>query len=109
MLAKILLRIYNVYMSDKIKFSWDPVKDETNQQKHGISFSEAKTAFWDPNARVLDDPYHSIDEERFILMGFSDLFNLLIVCHCYRENETTIRIISARRANKLEAKQYGEE
>ena len=93
-------------MKGMLEFSWDWQKDEVNQEKHGVSFREAKTVFWDPDALLLDDPEHSFDEERFIIMGLSEQFNLLVVCHCYRENETSIRIISARRANKREAKYW---
>jgi uncharacterized DUF497 family protein len=92
-----------------IEFSWDFQKDEINQLKHGVSFDEAKTVFWDPDARLLDDPSHSISEDRFILLGLSEHFNLLLVCHCYRESDFNIRIISARKATKNEAMQYGKE
>lgn len=71
-----------------------------------ISFEEAKTVFYDEEALLIDDPEHSKDEERFIILGFSNMANMLVVCHCYRENETVIRIISARKATKNEAKQY---
>lgn len=91
---------------DELEFTWDKVKAQTNIKKHGVSFEEAKSAFYDESAIVIYDPDHSQQEDRFILLGMSDYSRLLIVCHCYRENDTIIRIISARKANKLEEKQY---
>lgn len=93
---------------DDIKFEWDENKNRTNQFKHKISFEEAQTVFSDPEAIVIDDPEHSEEEDRFIILGFSHAANLLIVCHCYRDADTTIRIISARKATKNEARQYQE-
>ena len=93
---------------NELEFTWDSQKAQINRQKHGISFEEAQSAFYDENARVIYDPDHSQQEDRFILLGMSDYYRLLIVCHCYRENDTIIRIISARKANKSEQKQYGE-
>ena len=89
-------------------FEWDPQKDLTNQKKHGVSFWEASTVFEDANALVISDPEHSVDEERFIILGLSLKANLLIVCHCFRASESIIRIISARKATKNESKQYNE-
>lgn len=89
-----------------IRFEWDENKDQINRIKHKISFDEAKTVFYDENALIIDDPEHSWEEERFIILGFSKRANLLVVCHCYRESESVIRIISARKATKNEAKQY---
>ena len=91
-----------------IKFEWDENKNQKNQIKHKISFEEAQTVFYDEEALVIDDPEHSEEEERFIILGFSNKTNLLVVCHCYRKSNTIIRIISARRATKTEAKQYYE-
>ena len=91
-----------------ITFEWDEQKNEKNKKKHKISFEEAKTVFYDEEALLIDDPEHSEDEERFILLGLSKKANLLVVCHCYRASETVIRIISARKATKNEAKQYEE-
>jgi hypothetical protein len=91
-----------------ISFIWDDKKAEENLKKHKISFDEAQTVFSDPNARMIFDPEHSGDENRFILLGISSGLRLLVVCHCYRENDMVIRIISARKANKNEQKQYGE-
>lgn len=89
-------------------FEWDPQKDLTNQKKHGVSFAEASTVFEDVNALVISDPEHSVNEERFIILGFSLQANLLVVCHCYRASESVIRIISARKATKNETRQYHE-
>ena len=91
-------------MSD-FTFEWDSSKNSSNQKKHKISFEEAKTVFSDDFARLIADPDHSHDEERFILLGSSIETNLLIVCHCIRD-EDTVRIISARRADKKERKIY---
>ena len=91
----------------RIQFEWDENKNRVNQRKHGISFDEAKTVFYDEEAMVIDDPEHSETEERFIILGLSSKANLLVVCHCYRVSESIIRIISARRATKTEARFYG--
>jgi uncharacterized DUF497 family protein len=88
------------------RFTWDENKALINLQKHGISFEEAKTVFYDDYARLIADPDHSQQEERFLLLGLSSQVNLLLVCHCYREMGGQLRIISARKANKLEQKQY---
>lgn len=101
---------YNIitkYMN-KIRFHWDPNKNRANVKNHKISFEEAKSVFFDENARVIPDPDHSIDEERFIILGFSNKLNLLIVVHTYKENDELIRIISARKATKSEIKYYNE-
>ena len=90
---------------DHLNFKWDPKKDASNQKKHGISFSEAKTVFTDEFARLIADPDHSEDEDRFILLGTSIQSRLLVICHCIR-NGDTIRIISARKADKQERKIY---
>ncbi len=89
-----------------IIFEWDPNKNNRNKVVHKISFEEAQTAFYDENARIISDDNHSEIEERFILLGYSFRANLLIVCHCYREPDEVIRIISARRATKTESIQY---
>ena len=88
-------------------FNWDRHKNIANIEKHGVSFKEAALTFFDPNAIILDDEAHSQYEERFLLIGFSEKYRLLTVCHCYREKETVIRIISARKATKQEANKYG--
>ena len=89
-----------------ITFEWDENKNIINKKKHHITFEEAKTVFYDEEALVIDDPEHSQEEERFIILGLSKKANLLVVCHCYRASETVIRIISARKATKTETKQY---
>ena len=86
-------------------FEWNPTKNVSNRKKHGVSFEEAKTVFSDDFARLITDPDHSQDEERFILLGSSIESNLLIVCHCIRDEEC-VRIISARKADKKERKTY---
>ncbi len=91
-----------------IKFEWDENKNRINQKKHGISFDEAKTVFYDEEALVIDDPEHSEEEERFIILGLSSRANLLVVCHCCRDSDTVIRIISARKATKTETRYYGQ-
>ena len=89
-----------------LRFDWDPRKARANQIKHGVSFDEAKTAFLDEYARIIPDPGHSDDEERFVLLGMSVGLRLLVVCHCNREPGNLIRIISARRADKSERREY---
>lgn len=87
-------------------FDWDENKNQINQKKHGISFDEAKTVFFDESAILFDDPEHSDYEERFLLLGMSETANICIICHCYRESDTVIRIISARKATKKEVNRY---
>ena len=91
---------------NKIVFEWDDLKNSKNKVKHGVSFEEAQTVFFDENAIEFDDPDHSIDEERFLLLGYSHKLRILVVCHCYRSSESTIRIISARKATKKEQRVY---
>ena len=93
----------------ELYFEWDANKNIINQKKHKISFEEAQTVFYDENALLIDDPDHSEEEERFILLGFSRRANLLVVCHCYRQSESVIRIISARKATKTEERVYREQ
>jgi uncharacterized DUF497 family protein len=90
-----------------IKFIWDEDKNQKNIKSHNISFEEAKTVFYDPNAKIIYDPDHSKGEDRFVILGLSKILNLLVVCHCYKEKEEQIRIFSARKATKNEKKQYG--
>ena len=90
-----------------LQFEWDENKNTINKIKHHISFEEAETVFYDDLALMIDDPDHSQDEDRFIILGMSSKANLLIVCHCYRASDTVIRIISARKATKTEAIYYG--
>ena len=87
-------------------FEWDFEKEKKNIQKHGISFEEASTVFADESALLFDDPEHSEDEERFLLLGMSIRTKICIVCHCYRAEDDVIRIISARRATKNEEQRY---
>ncbi|WP_455719100.1 BrnT family toxin [Agathobacter sp.] len=91
---------------DSLKFEWDNNKALINADKHGVTFEEAMTVFSDENAILFDDPDHSEEEDRFLLLGISDQAKILIVCHCYRGEDDVIRIISARKATKTEAKQY---
>jgi uncharacterized protein len=89
-----------------LSFVWDDRKDLANQRKHGVSFAEARSVFYDENAREYADPDHSAREERFILLGISSRLRVLVVCQCYRESETVIRLISARRAQRNEEEAY---
>lgn len=92
----------------ELRFEWEPRKATANVRKHRVSFAEAKTVFLDDNALLLPDEDHSADEDRFVILGISVRLRVLVVCHCYRESEEVIRIISARKANKLERAQYEE-
>ncbi len=89
-----------------LRFEWHAAKNAENRRKHGVGFEEARTAFLDEQARVIHDPAHSRDEDRFILLGLSAHLRLLVVCHVYREDEQVIRLISARRASPTERRQY---
>lgn len=89
-----------------IRFVWDPRKAKANLRKHGVAFEEAQTVFLDEQALLIADPDHSEDEDRFVLLGASARLRTLVVCHCYRESESEIRLISARKANALEKNQY---
>lgn len=95
-------------MKDSIRFTWDKKKEASNKRKHGVSFEEAQTVFYDDNARLIHDPDHSDNEERFIILGISFKLNLLVVIHCYKIDNESIRLISARKATKNESKQYRE-
>ena len=93
-------------------FEWDENKNTINIKKHGIDFNEASTVFYDDNAILFDDPDHSIEEDRFLLIGMSKALKLITVCHCYRGQDDIVRIISARKASKPETDfyvQYGGE
>lgn len=89
-----------------LRFEWDERKASANESKHGVSLQEARSVFFDERARLIDDPEHSEDEERFILIGISSSLRLLVVCHCYRSEASVIRIISARKATARESKSY---
>ena len=90
----------------ELRFKWDPRKDAENQRKHRVSFAEAESVFSDEHALLIDDPEHSTTEDRFVLLGLSVRFRVLLVVHSYREQDDVIRIISARRATTLERSRY---
>jgi uncharacterized DUF497 family protein len=90
----------------ELHFEWDPDKAQTNLDKHGVTFEEAMTVFYDEAAIEFYDDEHSEREDRFLLLGLSSEMKVLLVCHCYRSEESMIRIISARKATKNEAKYY---
>lgn len=92
-----------------LSFEWDSNKAETNARKHGVTFEEAKTVFFDDRALVIPDPDHSEKEDRFIIMGESGQSRMLVVVHCFRRSGTVIRLISARRAGSKEQKPYWEQ
>jgi uncharacterized DUF497 family protein len=92
-----------------IKFEWDTAKAVANARKHGVSFEEAQSVFYDEFAVQFFDEEHSGDEERFLLLGMSTGARLLLVCHCERDAGGVIRIISARKATKRESTFYGSE
>ena len=91
---------------DDFRFDWNPAKARENVRKHGISFDDAQTVFADEQAILLDDPDHSTDEDRFALLGLSAPLRVLVVAHCYREGDSVVRIISARKATRTERAQY---
>jgi uncharacterized DUF497 family protein len=93
---------------NNIQFEWDERKAQSNLKKHSVTFKEAQSTFFDEQAIVYFDPDNSDEEERFILLGTSHKLKQLVVCHCLRENESKIRIISARKADKQESKSYWE-
>jgi len=92
----------------KLVFSWDDRKAGSNERKHGVSFDEAMTVFADDFALFDDDPDGSGTEERFVLLGVSSRFRILVVCHTYRRSDSVIRIISARKATARERASYTE-
>ena len=87
-------------------FEWDERKAAANAKKHGVSFEEARSVFVDERAKLIDDPDHSGDEDRFVLLGLSGALRLLLVCHCYRVDGNVIRIVSARKASARESRSY---
>jgi hypothetical protein len=93
-------------MSVVLTFRWDPRKAAANNGKHGVTFDEAQSAFADEAALVIADPDHSDDEDRFVLLGLSNVARLLVVVHCLRDGGDTIRIISARKATRAESLAY---
>jgi uncharacterized protein len=92
-----------------LKFDWDKSKAALNRKKHGVSFEEAVTIFYDDDALEFHDPDHSESEDRFIMVGLSFKTKILVVSHCLRQSGTLIRIISARKATKQESQRYWEE
>jgi uncharacterized protein len=90
----------------EISFQWDKKKDQSNFKKHGIHFSEASTVFYDENAREYFDPDHSEKEDRFLMLGMSRSLRVLIISYCYRESDKIIRIISSRKADNKETRNY---
>ncbi len=90
----------------KLNFEWNPKKNASNIKKHKVPFEEAKTVFLDENAAIANDPDHSTNEERFIIIGFSSFARLILVCFCERDNGNTIRIVSARKLTKKEIKDF---
>ena len=92
----------------ELRFEWDPRKNSENLRKHRVSFEEAETVFTDEHALLIDDPEHSTTEDRFILLGLSARFRVLVVAHSDEEDDEVVRIISARRATKPERGRYDE-
>ena len=90
----------------RLRFEWDPRKAAANVRKHGVSFEEARTVFYDENALLRPDEEHSDEEDRFLLLGLSGRLRTLVVCHCHRQADEVIRLISARKANAVERQQY---
>ncbi len=93
----------------EIKFALDESKNRLNKRKHGISFEEARTVFYDENTIQFPDPDHSQNEDRFLMLGLSHRLRVLVVCHCFREDDSIIRIISARKATRKEIERYEKE
>ena len=91
---------------NELRFEWDEAKNRENKRKHGLSFEEAQTVFLDENAVRFFDPDHSSNEDRFLLLGLSHRLRAVVVCHCFRAGDAIIRIISARKANRKEEKDY---
>ena len=91
-----------------MRFEWDERKNTANKQKHGVTFEEASSVFYDDDARFKSDPDHSESEDRFLLLGVSSRLKILVVFHCYREGDEVVRIISARQATTNEKREYME-
>ena len=89
-----------------LRFEWDPKKAALNLRKHNVDFEDAQSVFSDENALLIDDPDHSEEEDRFVLLGLSQSLRLLVVVHCYRSEGKVIRIISARKADAQEQSSY---
>jgi len=97
--------MYALVVSD-LRFEWDEAKNRANKRKHRVSFEEAQTAFYDDWAILIEDDNADEQEDRFVLLGMSAGLRALVVCHCFREEDEIIRIISARRADRYERKDY---
>jgi uncharacterized protein len=91
---------------NEIRFEWDDSKNRENVRKHKVSFEEAQTVFLDENAIRFFDPDHSVDEDRFLMLGIGCRLRVLVVCRCFRVNDSIIRILSARKADKAEETDY---
>jgi len=89
-----------------IHFEWNEAKNKANVRKHGVSFKEAKSVFFDEHALLIADPDHSDFEDRFVLLGLSDKLRLLLVCHCFKVDDGLIRVISCRKATRKEMSLY---
>lgn len=98
-------RSYTTKVRD-LRFEWHEAKNAANRRKHGVSFEEARSVFFDERALLIGDPDEASGEDRFVLLGMSTALRVLLVCHCYREREAAIRIISARRADRAERADY---
>jgi uncharacterized DUF497 family protein len=93
-------------MVEDLRFEWDQAKGSLNVRRHGVSFTEAVSVFLDEHAILINDPDHSLSEDRFVLVGLSASLRLLLVCHCYRAEGGVVRIISARKADRQEHRDY---
>jgi uncharacterized DUF497 family protein len=91
---------------EELHFEWDAKKSRSNEAKHGVTFEEAKTAFFDENARVVEDFGDPDGAQRFVLLGFSVQLRVLVVCHCCKDSGSLIRIISSRKADPSERLEY---
>lgn len=87
-------------------FDWNEAKNKANVRKHGVSFEEARSVFFDENALLIADPDHSENEDRFVLLGLSAKLRLLLVCHCFEADDGLIRVISSRKATRKEMSLY---
>lgn len=100
--------VATIWDAPELRFEWDRRKAAENRQKHGVGFEEARSVFHDDMGLLIEDPDEDQEEDRFVLIGLSAVLRTLVVCHCYREEDSVIRIISARRANRRERRQYEE-
>jgi hypothetical protein len=98
--------VVTLHTVNDLRFEWDEAKNAANKRKHGVSFEEARSVFYDERALLTEDPDDSHAEDRFVLLGLSGTLRTLIVCHCYRRRDAVIRIISARRADRTERATY---